>query len=112
MLGKRPSATARGYGAKWQRESQEFLALPENRWCAYCKRRGKNVSATQVDHCIPHRGVQKLFWSRRNWQGLCASCGGEKSGKENIFYRTGKPVTARGCDASGVPVDPEHPWNK
>lgn len=24
-----------------------------------------------VDHIKPHRGDQKLFWDRRNWQPLC-----------------------------------------
>lgn len=27
--------------------------------------------ATVVDHIIPHRGDQKLFWDRGNWQPLC-----------------------------------------
>ena len=27
--------------------------------------------ATVVDHIVPHRGDQKLFWDRGNWQPLC-----------------------------------------
>ena len=27
--------------------------------------------ATVVDHIKPHRGDQKLFWDRSNWQPLC-----------------------------------------
>lgn len=26
---------------------------------------------TVVDHIVPHRGDQKLFWDRGNWQPLC-----------------------------------------
>jgi 5-methylcytosine-specific restriction protein A len=61
---RRPSASQRGYGSKWQRESKAFLALPQNRFCA-C---GCGRIADCVDHKIPHRGDQKLFWSRSNWQ--------------------------------------------
>jgi 5-methylcytosine-specific restriction endonuclease McrA len=25
-----------------------------------------------VDHIIPHRGDDRLFWDRSNWQALCA----------------------------------------
>jgi 5-methylcytosine-specific restriction enzyme A len=24
-----------------------------------------------VDHIIPHKGNQKLFWDTKNWQSLC-----------------------------------------
>jgi 5-methylcytosine-specific restriction endonuclease McrA len=27
-----------------------------------------------VDHIQPHRGDQRLFWDRRNWQPLCRTC--------------------------------------
>lgn len=66
---KRPSAAARGYDGKWQRESRAFLALPENRFCA-C---GCGRVADMVDHKIPHRGDQRLFWSRSNWQPMASS---------------------------------------
>jgi 5-methylcytosine-specific restriction protein A len=68
----RPSARARGYTAEWERESKAFLALPQNRLCA-C---GCGRLANMVDHRIPHRGDQKLFWDRANWQpmnGICHS---------------------------------------
>lgn len=28
--------------------------------------------ATVVDHVIPHKGDQRLFWNRSNWAGRCA----------------------------------------
>lgn len=32
------------------------------------------VTAAQVvDHVVPHRGNQALFWDRANWQPLCSS---------------------------------------
>jgi 5-methylcytosine-specific restriction protein A len=66
---RRPSATARGYDGKWQRESNAYLAQPENRLCACACGR----VADMVDHIIPHRGDMKLFWRRSNWQPMAAS---------------------------------------
>lgn len=100
------------YGWRWQRESRRFLARPDNVLCVYCKRRGKLVPAEQVDHIQPHRGDLTLFWDRTNWQGLCSSCGAEKSAREQASYRTGQQITAKGCDAQGVPIDPSHHWNR
>jgi 5-methylcytosine-specific restriction protein A len=65
---KRPSARQRGYTAEWQRESKAFLALPQNHYCACgCGRR-----ADMVDHITPHKGNQRLFWDRNNWQPMAA----------------------------------------
>ncbi|MDF3810683.1 HNH endonuclease [Rhodopseudomonas sp. BAL398] len=66
---RRPSAQARGYDGKWQRESKAFLALPANRLCS-C---GCGRTANMVDHIIPHRGDKRLFWSRSNWQPMASS---------------------------------------
>ena len=107
----RPSATARGYGAKWQRESQAFLARPENRWCAACRRLGKRVLATEVDHVVAHRGNVKLFWDRKNWAGRCKSCHSQKTRREMLERATGKAVLEKGCLPDGTPIDSRHPWN-
>lgn len=65
---RRPNATERGYDRHWRRASAIFLRT--NPWCAMC---GK--PATLVDHIIPHRGNQTLFWDKdRNWQSLCSTC--------------------------------------
>lgn len=66
---KRPSAHARGYDGKWQTERAAYLKLHPR--CAWP---GCSAAATVVDHIIPHRGDRKLFWSRSNWQPLCAPC--------------------------------------
>ena len=66
----RPTAAQRGYGNPWYRESKEFLARRENRFCAFkCGR-----VADLVDHIIPHRSNPKLFWDHSNWQALCTHC--------------------------------------
>lgn len=62
----------RGYGGKWQRERLRYLTT--NPLCRYCEAEHRVVEATVVDHIIPHRGDQKLFWNRKNWQPLCKPC--------------------------------------
>ena len=66
---RRAHAAERGYGAKWQRERRKFLE--SNPFCVKCYEEGHITMATVVDHIVPHRGDQKLFWDRGNWQPLC-----------------------------------------
>lgn len=61
----------RGYGSKWQRERAAFLQ--ENPLCMECLVADVITAATVVDHKVPHRGDQKLFWDKGNWQSLCSS---------------------------------------
>lgn len=63
---RRPSAARRGYDAEWRKARAEFLAL-----FPYCRRCG--APATTVDHIKPHRGDDRLFWDRSNWQSLCTT---------------------------------------
>lgn len=77
----RQSAAKRGYGRKWRTESKVFLA--EHPWCVHCMAAGVRTPAAEVDHKIPHKGDQKLFWDRKNWQGLCHSCHSEKTASED-----------------------------
>lgn len=72
---KRPTAARRGYDSKWRTESAAFLALPVNRLCA-C---GCGRAADMVDHIVAHRGDQKLFWSRSNWQPMNRRCNSRKA---------------------------------
>ncbi|MBP3805099.1 MAG: HNH endonuclease [Oribacterium sp.] len=71
------SANARGYNSRWRRESKQFLKL--HPLCAECFKNGVATEATVVDHIIPHRGDQKLFWDRSNWQPLCKRCHDRKT---------------------------------
>jgi 5-methylcytosine-specific restriction protein A len=36
-----------------------------------------------VDHIIPHRGDQALFWDEENWQPLCLVCHNAKTARED-----------------------------
>lgn len=72
----RPTAAQRGYNHEWRKARAAFLALHPS--CACCF-----APATVVDHIIPHRGDDALFWNRQNWQALCESChNGQKQRKD------------------------------
>lgn len=65
------NSAQRGYGYKWQKARLEFLR--EHPLCCMCEAQGIVKVATVVDHRVPHRGDQRLFWDRGNWQSLCAT---------------------------------------
>ncbi|WP_400245601.1 HNH endonuclease [Niallia sp. JL1B1071] len=46
---------------------------------------GKLEKATVVDHIVPHRGDQDLFWDETNWQPLCKSCHDRKTMTEDRY---------------------------
>ena len=75
------SASRRGYGSAWRRESKRFLLMRP--LCEECRKNGRYTKATVVDHVIPHRGDQKLFWDRSNWRALCKRCHDQKTGRED-----------------------------
>jgi 5-methylcytosine-specific restriction protein A len=63
------SSTQRGYGYAWQQARARFLQ--QHPLCVTCEAQDLTVPATVVDHRIPHRGDQKLFWDESNWQAMC-----------------------------------------
>ena len=69
---QRPSAARRGYGPRWRRARAAFLA--QHPLCAACRAQGRVVPATVVDHVVPHRGDQRLFWDESNWAPACKPC--------------------------------------
>lgn len=64
---RRGSASERGYGTAWQKARAGFLRSHPS--CAMC-----GAAASVVDHIVPHRGDQDLFWRHSNWQALCTPC--------------------------------------
>lgn len=78
----RSSSSSRGYNYKWQKESKRYLEL--NPLCVRCKAEGKYINATVVDHIIPHKGNEELFWDKNNWQPLCKKCHDRKTITEDI----------------------------
>lgn len=97
---KRESASARGYNRRWQKARATYLA--RNPFCMHCLcnagieatdlegvieaclTKGVTIpKASEVDHIIPHKGDQDLFWDSDNWQGLCKPCHSRKTARED-----------------------------
>lgn len=81
---RRLSSTARGYDRRWRKARARYLQ--EHPLCEECDHAGRVVPATVVDHIVPHRGDQKLFWDENNWQGLCKRCHDKKTQRELAEY--------------------------
>lgn len=91
----RPSARERGYTTAWDRRRARWL---REQWeacdlttkahlpnmlppCAECTTQGRITEAKVIDHRIPHRGDQRLFWLEANWQPLCEPCHNAKTAR-------------------------------
>ncbi|MCY1348623.1 hypothetical protein D9M69_347750 [compost metagenome] len=70
----------RGYTYRWQKERERFLA--KHPLCKRCQAKSIVTVATDVDHVIPHRGDDALFWDESNWQPLCHPCHSVKTQQE------------------------------
>lgn len=68
----RGTAAKRGYGAKWQRYREAYLA--QHPLCERCQANGRLVAATVINHRRDHRGDMRLFWDAANHEALCKSC--------------------------------------
>jgi 5-methylcytosine-specific restriction protein A len=77
---QRPSAARRGYGSRWRQARAAFLL--RHPLCASCRAHGRLEAATVVDHVVPHRGDQRLFWDEGNWAPACKSCHDAKTARE------------------------------
>lgn len=88
---RRKSASARGYGRRWQR--LRLMQLRNEPLCRHCAQQGRTTPATEVDHILAKRfgGADALD----NLQSLCRSCHARKTNQEN---------KGRGYMPSSIPV--------
>ncbi len=77
----RPSAAARGYGARWRKVRRRYLN--RHPLCVKCKEEGKVVAANVVDHIVPHRGDPVLMWDEAGFQSLCRHHHDQKTANED-----------------------------
>ncbi|KAB2730721.1 HNH endonuclease [Brucella intermedia] len=66
---RRGSARERGYTARWDRAAAAFKR--DNPLCIGCEAVDRVELASVVDHIIPHKGDDALFWDQANWQPCC-----------------------------------------
>lgn len=78
---QRGTAHERGYNRRWQKARATYLG--RNPLCKCCGESGRVVVAAVVDHIIPHKGDQALFWNTSNWQPLCKPCHDSKTARED-----------------------------
>ena len=65
--------------------------------------------AQHVDHVIDIRTAPERKLDPFNLQSLCVRCHNEKTAAD----KAGRPVRPHGgCDVSGMPTDPNHPWGR
>lgn len=84
----RKSAAKRGYDHRWRKARIRFLF--KHPLCKHCfEQQNKLITATVVDHIIPHRGDMVLFWDEKNWQPLCETCHNIKTAKEDGGFGNG-----------------------
>lgn len=74
--------------------------------CTYCKKVGKYIEATVVNHIIPHKGDMILFTDPDNLESVCKSChDGTIQKAETKGYHSM-------IGADGWPMDVKHPINR
>ncbi|WP_083300751.1 HNH endonuclease [Jeongeupia sp. USM3] len=91
---RRGSAASRGYNSRWRKARETFLC--RHPLCAECERQDRVTAAEVVDHIIPHRGDQALFWDTSNWQSLCRSCHSAKTAAEDGGFGNARAAPAGG----------------
>lgn len=92
-------STKRWHRLRWHQLQKEPL-------CRMCSVLGHVTAATVVDHKIPHKGDESLFFDDDNLQSLCKTCHDSAKQAEE---KTGRVI---GGDVNGVPLDPNHHWNR
>jgi len=69
---ERGTAHQRGYDAQWRAYRKRYLA--EHPLCIIHLAKGEVVPSTVVDHEVPHKGDQVLFWDPNNHRAVCKPC--------------------------------------
>lgn len=88
----RLTANQRGYDYAWQK--YRLVYLVKHPLCVVCLIAGILMSATIVDHIIPHKGNRVLFLDPANHQSMCVTCHNVKTATEDGAF--GRPVKAMG----------------
>jgi 5-methylcytosine-specific restriction endonuclease McrA len=81
---------------RWQRLRTAHLSGEP--YCRYCKRAGRIVRATEVDHIVPIRENRDGAFDADNLQSLCAPC------HNRVKQQEERADPDRGCDTDGIPL--------
>lgn len=83
---ERPKRRDAELGYRWSKAAASYLR--KNPFCAECRRHGRDVLATHVDHIVPRREGGRM-WARDNWQPLCDGCEPLKRQLERLAVEMG-----------------------
>ena len=78
----RGSAASRGYGPRWKKYRAAYVKRHPLCVDPFKRHQKSPQPAMEVDHIIPHKGDQVLFWDHENHQSLCTSCHSHKTALE------------------------------
>lgn len=87
-------------------------ALRRDRWtcqrcgCLVVEGNRHHPRAAVVNHKVRHRGDPKLFFDLANTETVC------KADHDTLIQREEARGYVLGSDATGRPIDPQHPWNR
>jgi len=92
--------------AFWRR----LCAIVARRSGGFCEVPGCKARGAVVDHVISRRkgGADHPD----NLRHLCRRHDNEVKETSSGDRRNGGRLIVRGCDAAGMPLDPNHPWNR
>lgn len=90
--------------AEWKR--LRLNQLTKAPFCHFCAQLQIRSPATVADHITPHKGNKELFFDPNNLQSLCKTC---HDSTKKRFENSG---ILKGGNTSGIPIDPNHHWNK
>lgn len=76
---------------RWRMMRKAFLA--QHPLCQMCEAKGEYRQATIVDHVIPHKGDEALFWDSNNWAALCKRCHDSKTAASDGGFGNAAAVT-------------------
>ncbi len=79
----RESAAKCGYDKRWQRYRLTYLQEHPLCECEECKKLGRSLPATVIDHKIAHKGDPVLFWDPNNHQAMAKRCHDKKTARED-----------------------------
>lgn len=108
---RRYERTGRNPKAAWYKlpewahpiSGRRALQLKAEPFCRFCAKRGFKVVATVADHIERHGYDGVKFWQGA-LQSLCRHC-------HDSIKQSHERGNTSGCDLSGLPTDPSHPWS-
>lgn len=92
--------------AAWRR--LRATKLSADPLCEPCRRRGRLIPASHVDHVLSIAAGGDPFPTLDRLMAMCASCHSIKT--DALDRAGGKGIAFKGCDADGLPLDPAHPF--